>query len=257
MIDKIYLWENEIPNQTKAKKEAILSFDKTDNIKRITEVTNPLIEIFKPQDKINNGNAVLICPGGSYQLLAIDLEGTEPALWLNSLGFTAYVLQYRVPNTREGAFNDMQRAFKLIKNKYQHKKIGVLGFSAGGHLSARLSTNFSKLSYQLIDTIDDEICKPDFTLLIYPAYLDEGKNNSISLNLTQNKNLSPFFVFGTEDDEYFNSISVFTDYLKQINAVFELKTLKKGNHGYGLRKGNTAAETWPILAEKWLNTIIK
>lgn len=257
MIDKIYLWENEIPNQSKDKKEAILSFDKTDNIKRITEVTNPLIEIFKPKENINNGNAIIICPGGSYQILAIDKEGTEPALWLNSLGYTAYVLQYRVPNNREGAFNDLQKAFKLIKNSANHTNLGLLGFSAGGNLCARLSTNFTKTSYSLIDEIDKENCKPDFSLLIYPAYLDEGKNKSVSVNLTQDKKVNPIFIFGTKDDHYFNSISVFTKYLTKINAYFEVQTLNSGGHGYGLRKGNTAAETWPILAEKWLTLIIK
>ena len=257
MLNKIYLWKDEIPNKIKAIKEAIFEFDKNKNITKLVEVSNPLVEIYRPKKEHDNGFGILICPGGGYQILAIDLEGSEPALWLNSLGYTAYVLHYRVPNNRKGAFNDIQRAFKLIQNKYQHKKLGVLGFSVGGHLSARLSTNFSKLSYKKNDEFDNKNCKPDFTVLIYPAYLDEGENNSVSSNLMQDKNLPPIFIFGTQDDDYFNSIPVFTNYLKEINTNFELQTLKTGSHGYGLRKGNIAAETWPILAEKWLNSITK
>ena len=246
-----------MPNQKSDKKQSVKVFDTESKVTKLIEVTNPSVEIFYPTDDINNGIGILICPGGSYQLLAIDLEGTEPALWLNSLGYTTYVLQYRVPNNRNGAFNDIQRAFKLIKNKYNHTKLGVLGFSASGHLSARLSTNFSENSYHLVDEIDSENCKPDFSILIYPAYLDEGKNNSISKSLTQDKNLNPIFIFGTKDDPYFNSIPVFTKYLKEITTNFQLQTLNSGGHGYGLRKGNLAAETWPILAEKWLNSITK
>jgi acetyl esterase/lipase len=257
MIDKTHLWENEIPNQSTDKKEAVFSFDTANNSNRIVEVTHPLIEIFKPEAIINNGNAVLICPGGAYQRLSIDVEGREPAVWLTSLGYTAYVLQYSVPNNRKGAFLDIQRAFNRIKHQYQHKKIGLLGFSAGGHLAARLSTNFSILSHQTVADMNYENCKPDFTLLIYPAFLDEGKNNSISKNLTQHKNLPPMFIFGTEDDPYFNSIPIFTKYLKEINANFKLHTLTYGGHGYGLRKGNAAAEKWPVLSEKWLHTILK
>ncbi len=257
MIRKFYLWGDKMPNKKSEKKEPIKEFDTESKVTKITELTNPSVKVFHPNDDVNKGIGILICPGGSFQLLAIDLEGTEPALWLNSLGYTTYVLQYRVPNNREGAFNDVQRAFKLINKNFNHKKLGVLGFSAGGNLCARLSTNFSKNSYQSIYDFDEVSCKPDFTLLIYPAYLDEGKNDSISPNLTQDKNLSPIFIFGTEDDQYFNSIPVFVNYLKQINADFELQTLKTGNHGYGLRKGNIAAETWPVLAEKWLYSITK
>lgn len=134
-----------------------------------------------------------------------------------------------------------------------HFKIGVLGFSAGGNLTALLTTNFSEIFYNFVDKIDNETCKPDFTLLIYPYYLDLGENNTVSPNLLKEKNLAPIFIFGKKDDPYYNSTNVFSDYLKTINCDFELQTLPKGNHGYGLRKGNNTAETWPVLVEKWLN----
>lgn len=257
MRKRIYLWKDEIPNQLNGKKKSIEEFDESSNTTKSMEVSNPLIEVFEPERNNNNGNAILICPGGSYQILAMDKEGTEPALWFNKLGYTAYLLQYRVPDNREGAFNDIQRAFKIIKNKYNHTKIGTLGFSAGGNLCARLNTNFSKNSYNLIDEIDEENCKPNFSLLIYPAYLDQGKNRSISQNLIFDKNICPTFIFGTEDDIYFNSSIVFTNYLKALKCKIELQIVPSGGHGYGLRGGNTAAETWPILAESWLNRFLK
>lgn len=256
-MKKIYVWENVIPNQNSEKKKPVKKFDKNCNITKLLEVTNPIIEVFQPKKDINNGIGVLICPGGAYELLAIDLEEYEATLWLNKLGYTAYVLQYRVPTNKEGAFNDIQRSFKIIRSNFNHTKIGVLGFSAGGSLCARLSTNFSKLSYASIDKIDTLPCRPDFSLLIYSAYLDNGKDNSVSSNLLQDKNICPTFIFGTEDDVHFNSSIAFAKYLKELKVVYELHTLSTGGHGYGLRKGNIAAETWPVLAEKWLNSIIK
>ncbi|AUC85427.1 xylanase [Polaribacter sp. ALD11] len=255
MTNKIYISEDETPNQSKEKNEPKIAFDKNSNTTKLIEVTHPLIEVFKPEENNNNGKAILICPGGSYKILALDKEGTEPALWLNTLGYTAYVLQYRVPDNIEGAFNDVQNAFKIIKNKFNHTKVGVLGFSAGAHLCARLSTCFSKVSKTNENEIDAEQYKLDFSLLIYPAYLDLGENKSISPNLLQDKNVPPIFIFGTEDDAYFNSVLTFANYLKLLKSNFELQTLTSGGHGYGLRKGNKAAETWPSLVEKWLNSI--
>lgn len=240
-------------NQLKEKKEPITTFDKYSNTTKLIEVTHPLIEIFEPEENNNNGKAILICPGGSYKILAIDKEGTEPALWLNTLGYTTYVLQYSIPDQKEDAFNDIQNAFKIITKKFDHTKIGVLGFSAGADLCAQLSTRFLEVS----KTYEDKVChfKPDFLLLIYPAYLDLGENKTISPNLLQDKNVPPTFIFGTEDDAYFNSARTFANYLKSLKSNFELQTLTSGGHGYGLRKGNKAAETWPVLAEKWLRSI--
>jgi acetyl esterase/lipase len=258
-METIFLWPNEMPNGNTAKRKSLQETDTTCNVKKLTEVTDPSIVVFKSDESINNGIGILICPGGSYTILAIDLEGYEIAQWLNKLGYTAYVIQYRVPNNQKGALNDLQRAIKIIRSnsKFNHTQLGIIGFSAGGNLCARASISPSKDSYSGIDEIDSISSRPDFTLLIYPAYLDQGIHNSLSPDLVFDKNTPPMFVFGTEDDPHFNSSMTIAEALEKSKVPFEFHTLQKGGHGYGLRQGNKAAETWAILAEAWLNKITK
>jgi acetyl esterase/lipase len=151
--DPIYLWAKKVPGEIKEKQKPIQNIDTIGNVVRLTEVTNPALVVFKPKPSLNNGVGIIICPGGGYGILAIDLEGYEIAKWLNQLGYTAFVLQYRVPNKRKEALYDIQRAIRIIRNKsseYKLKtnKLGVLGFSAGASLSARASTRFHLKSYQ-------------------------------------------------------------------------------------------------------------
>lgn len=257
MMETIFLWPNEMPNGNNVKRKSLLEMDTTCNVKKLTEVTDPLIVIFKPDESINNGIGILICPGGSYTILAIDLEGYEIAQWLNKLGYTAYVIQYRVPNNQKGALNDLQRAMKIIRGNTNltHSQLGIIGFSAGGNLCARASISPVIESYVKIDEIDSTSSRPDFSLLIYPAYLDEGMHNSLSPDLVFDENTPPMFLFGTNDDPHFNGSRTMAEALEKANVPFEFHTLQKGSHGYGLRQGNKAAETWPILAEAWLNKI--
>ncbi|MFD1615283.1 alpha/beta hydrolase [Gelatiniphilus marinus] len=262
-METLYLWTNQVPNEINEKQYAVKTPDTSNNIVRLTDVTNPILEVFRPDAAKNNGASVIICPGGGYKILAIDLEGYEIAKWLNTLGFTAFVLQYRVPENHLGALNDVQRAIKIVRSKskgYNVKsyKIGVLGFSAGGSLSARASTNFNKSTYKKLDEIDKVSCRPDFAVLIYPAYLNKGKNNTITPELTVTEQTPPMFIFATADDAYSNKGSlVLSKALIDFKIPIELHILDSGGHGYGLRKGNIAAETWPVLAEKWLKNIIK
>ncbi|UAN00006.1 alpha/beta hydrolase [Polaribacter litorisediminis] len=255
--DTIYLWPDEVPGEIKPKSKPIESDNKSGNVLRISEVTNPAIIIYEPKEHLNNGVGIIVCPGGGYQILAIDLEGYEIAAWLNKLGFTAYVLPYRVPNKRKEALYDLQRAFRVIRSKksksgFNVKKLGVLGFSAGGSLSARASTRFHADSYPKTDAIDALSSRPDFTLLIYPAYLDEGKNRKLTPELLVDAQTPPMFIFATADDQYANSALVMATALRDYKASVELHLLPKGGHGYGIRPGNIAAETWPSLAETWL-----
>lgn len=256
-METIFLWPDEMPNANTVKRKSLQEIDIINNVTEVTEVTNPSIVVFRPVESINNGIGILICPGGSYNILAIDLEGHEIAQWLNTLGYTAYVLQYRVPNNQKGALNDLQRAIKIIRSdfKWNHTQLGIIGFSAGGNLCARASVSPAIESYVKVDEMDSTSSRPDFSLLIYPAYLDEGIHNSLSTDLSFDKNTPPMFVFGTEDDPYFNSSMTIAEALEKSKVSFEFHTLKKGGHGYGLRQGNKAAETWPILAEAWLNKI--
>lgn len=258
-METLFLWTNEMPNGNIIKKEPLQIIDPIQNITKLTEVSDPLMVVFKPKESVDNGIGIIICPGGGYNILAIDLEGYEIAKWLITLGYTAYVLQYRVPNNQIGALNDLQRAIKIIRSnaKINHSQLGIIGFSAGGNLCARASVSPSKDSYLGIDEIDSTSSRPDFTLLIYSAYLDLGKNNKLSPDLFFDKNTPPMFVFGTIDDPHYNSSLTIVNAFKESKVPFESHILKLGGHGYGLRQGNKAATTWPLLAAKWLNKIEK
>jgi acetyl esterase/lipase len=258
----IYLWSGKVPGELKEKQPPVIDTSKNDKILRYDEVTNPAIEVFLPDKAINNRSAVIVCPGGGYKILAYDLEGTEIAGWLNKLGFTAFVLQYRIPDKKEGALQDVQRAMRIVRNNSQKwnidpEKIGVMGFSAGGSLSARASILFNKKTYPPVDTSDSLSCRPSFTMLIYPAYLDQGPNLTLTPELELNKDVQPIFIFQTADDPYGNSALVMAGALRNAKLPVELHFLSTGGHGYGLRPGKVAAETWPLLAEKWLGVVLK
>jgi acetyl esterase/lipase len=162
-----------------------------------------------------------------------------------------------VPNKRKEALYDLQRTIKVIRSKTSKsvvtkRKLGVLGFSAGGSLSARASTRFDEQTYVETDAIDSISSRPDFALLIYPAYLDEGENRKLTPELLVDDKTPPMFIFATADDPYGNSALVMATALRDQKVPVELHLLPKGGHGYGLRSGNIAAETWPSLAKIWL-----
>ncbi|WP_139959128.1 alpha/beta hydrolase [Flavicella sediminum] len=258
----LYLWPNKVPNESQQKHAPIQTENTRGNVTRITDITNPALLVFEPKKSKKLGVGIIVCPGGGYSILAINKEGTEIAEWLSELGYTAFVLQYRVPKNQLGALNDLQRALKMVRYKaasygLHPEKIGTLGFSAGGSLCARASTQFAVDSYTKIDAIDEMSSKPNFSMLLYPAYLDKGKNKSITPELTMSKEVPPFFIFGTADDKYGNSSFVFAQELRNHKIPVELHVLAKGGHGYGMRKGNIAAETWPKLAEIWLQSTLK
>ena len=258
----IYLWPGKVPGEPKEKQPPAIDASRKDNVLRYSEVTNPAIEVFLPDAAGRNGSAVIVCPGGGYSILAYDLEGTEIAAWLNKLGFAAFVLQYRIPDKKEGALQDVQRAMRFVRDNSQKwninpDKIGVMGFSAGGSLSARASTLFNKRSYPPVDKSDSLSCRPSFTMLIYPAYLDQGPNLTLTPELVLSKDVPPIFIFQTADDPYGNSALVMAGALRNAKLQVELHFLSTGGHGYGLRPGKVAPETWPLLAEKWLNSVLK
>jgi acetyl esterase/lipase len=256
-IDTVYLWTGKVPGEKEAKHQPVQTSNTNGNVIRLTDVTNPAVIVFKPEAAVNNGAAVIVCPGGGYGILGIDIEGYEVAEWLNKLGFTAFVLQYRVPHKQKEALFDIQRAIRVIRSNASKwdlntSRLGVLGFSAGGSLSARASTRFTEETYTKVDSVDSISSRPDFTVLIYPAYLDKGENRSLTPELLVDKNTPPMFIFGTADDRFCNSSLVMAKALNDNNIPVELHIIPNGGHGYGLRPGNIAAETWPLLAEIWL-----
>ena len=257
--EKIYIWTDSIPKMNEVLERTIQTKEKLGLITKIIAIEHPSFTVYKPTIEGNNVG-IIVCPGGVYSILAIDLEGTEVAQWLTKLGYTVFLLRYSVPNKEVAALNDLKRTIRIVRNtakKYNINKneIGVLGFSAGGSLCARVSTLFNKETYKKVDEIDAFSCRPDFAVLIYPAYLDQGVNNSITPKLNINKNTPPMFIFGSGDDVYGNSSLVMTKALKEVEVPVELHFVGEGGHGYGLRKGNKAAEIWPKLAESWLKNI--
>jgi len=258
----VYLWPGKVPGEVKEKQPPVIAASKNDNVLRYSEVTDPAIEVRLADPANRNGCGVIVCPGGGYNILAYDKEGTEIATWLNKLGYSAFVLQYRVPDKRDGALQDVQRAVRIVRENANHwkldpEKIGVMGFSAGGSLSARASILFNKKTYQPVDKADSLSCRPSFTMLIYPAYLDQGPNQTLTPELELNKEVPGMFIFQTADDPYGNSALVMATSLRNAKIPVEMHLMPTGGHGYGLRPGLTASEMWPKLAGNWLNKILE
>jgi len=259
--ETIYLWPGKVPLATKPKAEAVISENNKGGVTRIAEVTNPLMKVYQPAENKANGAAIIICPGGGYSILAIDKEGYEVAQWFSNLGFTTFVLQYRVPQQQEAALMDVQRAIRMVRSQANQwsldpARIGVMGFSAGGSLSARAATLFEQQTYELIDTMDSVSARPDFAMLIYPAYLDKGENNTLTPELEVSSSTPPTFLFVAADDGHANSALVMAAALREAKVPVEAHVYPIGGHGYGLRPGNQAAITWPALAKKWLSDFV-
>lgn len=254
--ETVYLWPDKIPSNNQIIENTTQSRISSGIITKITEVKYPSFTVYKPES-ISNGVGIIVSPGGGYNILAIDLEGEEVAQWLTELGYTVFLLKYSVPKKEKDALNDLKRTIRIVRNdaekyKINADKIGVLGFSAGGSLSARASTLYNVETYAEVDGIDTVSSRPDFSVLIYPAYLDRGENYSITPELKITQNTPPMFVFATSDDAYGNSSLVIAKELNDARVPVELHFLTEGGHGYGLRKGNAAAEAWPKLLEVWL-----
>ncbi len=259
--DFITLWPGKVPGEIKGKQPPVIEEEKSD-IVCIKEITDPKLEVFLPAPEKSNGSAIIICPGGGYNILAYDKEGTEIAQWLTKLGYTAFVLQYRIPQKRDGALQDLQRAIRVVRSKVNvwginQDKIGVMGFSAGGSLSARASCLYNTVTYVHVDDADKLSCRPDFTILIYPAYLDQGPDRGLTPELVIGMDVPPVFIFQTADDVYGNSALVMAGALRDAGLSVELHLLPNGGHGYGLRPGTNAGEIWPVLTENWLKRTLK
>lgn len=257
----LYLWPGKVPGETKEKKPPLIDTIRKDGVLRYSEVTNPALEVWLADPKKNNGSAVIICPGGGYRILAYDKEGTEIAAWLNKLGYSAFVLSYRVPDKKESALQDAQRALRFVRSKaslwnIDPSRVGIIGFSAGASLSARASTLFNTKTYTPVSKDDSLSCRPSFCMLIYPAYLDQGENRTLTPELKLTKETPPVFIFQSADDSHANSALVMAQALRDAKLSVELHLVPKGGHGFGLQGGNPAAEMWPGMAGKWLiNTL--
>lgn len=246
------IWPDKRPAEVVLKKGKMKQEMGDDDILRIQQMPVPTLQKF-PVVKSPKGKVVIVCPGGGYQILAVNHEGTEIAQWLNALGYTAYVLRYRVPDNREGALQDVQRAIRIARAENPGKQVGVMGFSAGASLTTRAATRFQLPSYTATDETDTQSARPDFAALIYPAYMDEGEHHTLTPELTITEQTPPFFVFQTADDPYGNSALVISQALRNHKIPVQLHIYEKGGHGYGLRANLAeAASKWPKLMEEWL-----
>jgi acetyl esterase/lipase len=233
---------------------------------RIGNVSAPTLTLYTPTSK-STGAAVVVFPGGGYRILAIDLEGTEVCDWLNSIGITCVLLKYRVPDTgpypkSAAALQDAQRALGIVRahaaewNIDPHR-IGVLGFSAGGHLAAALSTHFDKRIYDPIDAADELSCRPDFAVIIYPGYLAIAEQNfAPNADIHVTEQTPPTFLAQAEDDPvHVENSNVYFLALKNAKVPAEMHLYAQGGHGYGLRRTELPVTAWPQLVETWLHTI--
>ena len=233
---------------------------------RLGNVSTPTLTLYKATSN-NTGAAVVVFPGGGYNILAIDLEGTEVCDWLTAAGINCVLLKYRVPATgpypkSSAALQDAQRALGLVRAHATEwgidpKRIGVLGFSAGAHLAAALSTHYDKRLYDPIDAADQLTCRPDFAVIVYPGYLAlSEKNFAPNADINPTVNTPPTFIVQAEDDPvHVENAVVYFMALKNAKVPAELHIYAQGGHGYGLRRTALPVTTWPQAVEVWLHTI--
>jgi len=260
----------------------------------VSNVSRPTMTVYSPSGN-NTGAAVVVFPGGGYQILAIDLEGTEVCDWLTPKGITCVLLKYRVtdvgPYPKSGpypespmALEDAQRTLGLVRFHAAEwhidpHKIGVLGFSAGGHLSAAMSTYFQKRLYPAVDAADKESCRPDFAVAIYPGHLslsaaesdarqgarkfvvrhpvNADKDLGLNPDVPVTRQTPPTFLLQAEDDHVDNVNDSLAYYiaLKKAGVPVEMHLYAQGGHAFGLRRTEFPITAWPELVEKWLGTI--
>jgi acetyl esterase/lipase len=235
----------------------------------VVNVSQPTMTVYSPKGT-NTGVAVVVFPGGGYRCLAIDLEGTEICDWLTSRGITAVLLKYRVPTPRLGAYaesplalEDAQRTVGLVRFhaaewQIDPHKIGVIGFSAGGHLVTAMSTHFDNRSYPAVDAADKESCRPDFAIALYPGHLWKGdKNFELNPNVPVTSNTPPTFLLQAENDpvDNVNNSLVYYMALKNAGVPVEMHLYAQGGHAFGLRRTKFPITDWPRLVETWLGTI--
>jgi len=233
---------------------------------RLGWVSSPTLTVYPPLGT-NTGAAVVVFPGGAYHILAMDLEGSEACDWFSSIGVTCALLKYRVPDS--GPFpksvaplQDAQRALGMVRSHASDwhidpHRIGVLGFSAGAHLAAALSTHFEQRLYDPIDASDRVSCRPDFQAVIYPGYLAlDEMNFAPNPDVPVTKQTPPAFLVQAEDDSVHveNAVVYFTT-LKAAGVAAELHIYARGGHGYGLRRTALPITTWPTTLAIWLHTI--
>ena len=278
----IKIWPDKIPGsiENKTYKEVVTRNE--NGINRIWKVKTPTLTVFIPEKNKANGTAIVICPGGGYGHLAYAKEGVAVAKRFNEMGITAFILKYRLPsdsimiNKSIGPLQDVQEAMRIVRRNSKEwdinpNKIGIVGFSAGGHLASTLCTHYNANVYKH----DSISAKPDFSILLYPVISMKenithmgSRNNLLGMNPSEseikyfsnelyvNKNTPPAFLALAENDKTVpvqNSINYFLA-LKKYNIPAELHIFQKGGHGFGLGKEDEPNSKWPKLCEEWMKS---
>ena len=235
----------------------------------VNNVSKPTMTVYSPRGR-NTGVAMVVFPGGGYNCLAIDLEGTEICDWLTSRGITAVLLKYRVPTLKfEGyresrqALQDAQRTLGLVRFRAAEwhidpHKIGVIGFSAGGHMVAATSTRYDRRLYPVVDAADKESCRPDFAITVFPGHLwHPSKGLVLNPNVPVTRHTPPTFILQAQNDpvDNVNNSLVYYIALKNAGVPVEMHLYAEGGHAFGLRRTEHTITRWPELVERWLETI--
>jgi len=271
--EQLPIWTKSIPDS------GLIKGSETNNDGMLTNVSNPTITIYPPKGE-NTGAAVVVFPGGGYSALAIELEGSEICEWLASIGITGVLLKYRVPNSgphwdkdcdchkdaeKPLALEDAQRTLGLLRYHAKEwnidpRKIGVIGFSAGGHLVADISTHYNKRAYPTMDEADKVSCRPDFGIALYPGHmLEHTTKNDYQLNPTLpiDNNVPPTFLLqaGNDPVDTIQNSLVYYIALKKAAVPVEYHIYAEGGHAFGLKKSDLPIANWPKLVQTWLHTI--
>ena len=256
----IQLWPGQAPGDSGPQGE--------DKIEKgsVVGVTRPTLAVYRPAKDKDTGAAIVVAPGGGYRVLAITHEGTDVAAWLTSIGVTAVLLRYRVPKRPDDADNklplqDAQRAISIVRTKAAEwgidpARIGFLGFSAGGHLTANVSTNYDRRAYDAIDDADKASCRPDFAVLVYPGgIVDKQEPEKLREQIRVTKDTPPSFLAVSSDDTGSapGTVRLYLA-LKAAGVPAELHVYATGGHGYGMRKVDKPCASWPQRCEDWMRS---
>ena len=269
---QVPIWPGTVPD---AKFGAAPNTETVPEPGEVDNVSRPTMTVYPPKSN-HTGAAVIVFPGGGYYVLAIDLEGTEVCDWLTSKGITCVLLKYRVPNSGmhgDGkrqikpeapmALEDAQRTVGLVRARAAEyhidpHKIGVLGFSAGGHLVADISTHFDKRLYPAVDAADEVSCRPDFAVALYPGHLWISSGGfALNPDVPVTSRTPPTFLLQAENDpvDSVNNSLVYYIALKKAGVPVEMHLYAEGKHAFGLRPTKFPITRWPELVESWLRTI--
>ena len=272
----VELWPGKAPDETGniGAEKTILSprldrkqVEVTEPTRLVTNVSKPTITIYRPESSKATGTAVLICPGGGYWNLYWQLEGEEVATWLNSLGVTGIILKYRVPRRPDDTkgeparrpLQDAQRAVSLVRSKagqwdIDPQRIGIIGFSAGGHLALATATSFEKRTYPSSDDLDKTSCRPDFAVLCYSGYLKAKDKDELSPALHIPAGTPPVFLAHGGDDLISSPVHSVVTYLalKRAGIPAELHVYATAAHDFGVRKSDHPCSSWTESCAQWM-----